>query len=109
VSAHRNKLVQESEELRRVGVLLCERYHCSQQQEECQLSLGEREHDAVEGCEAELTVEVVMPDVEVVDAAVGKAWRHVGALLLLLEYKRQEALDGRRGDVVPVRALDQRL
>lgn len=59
--------------------------------------------------EAGLTVQVVMPNVEVVDTAVREAWRHVGALLLLLEYKRQEALDGRRGDVVPVRALNQRL
>jgi len=51
MSAHGNELVQESEELRCVGVLLCERYHCSQQQGGGQLSLGEREHDAVEGRE----------------------------------------------------------
>lgn len=50
-----------------------------------------------------------MPDVEVVDAAVGEAWCDVSSLLLLLEHERQEALDGRRRDVVPVRALDQRL
>jgi hypothetical protein len=55
------------------------------------------------------TVEVRVPDVDVVDALAREARRELLALLLDVEHDRHEALDARPRHVVPVRALDQRL
>lgn len=59
--------------------------------------------------EAQRTIEVVVSDVEVVDPLTREARRHVRALLLLLQYEGQEALDSVRRDVVAVGSLDERL
>ena len=50
-----------------------------------------------------------MADVEVVDALAREARHDVRALLFLLEDEREEALDGRGGHIVAVRALDEGL
>lgn len=50
-----------------------------------------------------------MPNMEVVDPSAREARRHVRAVLLLLQDEREEALDGGRGNVVPVRALNEGL
>lgn len=55
------------------------------------------------------TVEVVVSDMEVVDSLTGEARGDIVTLFFLLEDEGEEALDGRRGDVVAVRALDQGL
>lgn len=50
-----------------------------------------------------------MPDVEVVDPLTREARRDILPFLFLFKDKREESLDGRRGDIVAVGTLDERL
>jgi hypothetical protein len=56
-----------------------------------------------------LTVEVIVPDVHVVDTLIGEARRDRDVLLLHVEDEGQEALDVGRGNVIAIRPLYQGL
>lgn len=55
------------------------------------------------------TVEVVMADVEVIDALVSEARRDGLILFLHIEDERQELFDRRCWDIISIAALDERL
>lgn len=59
--------------------------------------------------ECELTKEVVVSNVEVVNAIVGEAWCWCLTVLLGLENQGQELLDGRHGDITAVVSRNQDL
>lgn len=49
-----------------------------------------------------------MSDVHIVDALIAETRRHLLALLLNVQHQGQEALDVGCGDIVAIRALDER-
>lgn len=59
--------------------------------------------------EEELTVEVVVSDVHVIDPLVGEARGHLDVLLLHLQHEGEETFDVGRWDIVAVGPLDQGL
>lgn len=102
---HRYEFVEEGEDLGRIRVLLGQSDDCIPHQAGSVEATRKVRSARCGG----RTVEVVVADVEVVDALAGEARRDVRAVLLLLEDEWEEALDRARGHVVPVRALDQGL
>jgi hypothetical protein len=109
---HSDELVQEGEDFGSIRVLLGQGDDCTFEDGHNQLSMagtnGRLDKDRVDRF-TERTVEVVVPDVEIVDPLTGEARGDIVPLFFLLEDEGEEALDGRRGDVVAVRALDQGL
>lgn len=57
----------------------------------------------------QLTIQIVMPNVHVIDALAGEAWCHWHVFLLHVQDERQEALDICWRNIVSVGALDEGL
>src|SRR5690242_14179919 len=57
--------------------------------------------------QVQLTVEVAMSDMKVVDSLVGEARGYCKSLLFHVECQRQELLHTRRGNIIPVASLDK--